>query len=226
VVEAGQPRRGGRGEVGQAGLRRLLIATWSLAHPHLPGPGMPSPGPHPVIAPRAILARPERRPGTRIVPGPAGRGQARLVLSAYGAGPAPFPARLRAADGTRDSERWRLHAPAPRPDDRRLGVRRGRRPAVGPQDVLRARLLRAQRIPVSVVTTVAANRDHGVLPMPADVVREQIVAVAEGLRLDGTKFGALGSAAVVEAVADAMRTHRDRLVRIVLDPVMVSAHGT
>src|SRR5699024_1585605 len=59
-----------------------------------------------------------------------------------------------------------------------------------------------------------------------DVVREQIDAVAEDLRLDATKIGALGSAAVVEAVADAVRTHRDRLGRIVLDPVMVSAHGT
>lgn len=59
-----------------------------------------------------------------------------------------------------------------------------------------------------------------------DVVRGQIDAVAEDLRLDATKIGALGSAAVVEAVAAAVRAHRTRLGRIVLDPVMVSAHGT
>ena len=79
---------------------------------------------------------------------------------------------------------------------------------------------------VSMVTTVTAHRVLGMHPLPAEVVRGQIHAVAEDLRLDATKIGALGSAAVVEAVADAVRTHRDRLGRIVLDPVMVSAHGT
>lgn len=79
---------------------------------------------------------------------------------------------------------------------------------------------------VSMVTTVTAHQVHGRYPLPADVVRGQIDAVAEDLRLDATKIGSLGSAAVVEAVAAAVRAHRTRLGRIVLDPVMVSAHGT
>ncbi|ASK66423.1 hydroxymethylpyrimidine/phosphomethylpyrimidine kinase [Brachybacterium avium] len=79
---------------------------------------------------------------------------------------------------------------------------------------------------VSMVSTITAHEVHGTYPLPADVVRGQIDAVAADLRLDATKIGALGSAAVVEAVAGAVREHRDRLGRIVLDPVMVSAHGT
>lgn len=78
----------------------------------------------------------------------------------------------------------------------------------------------------SMVTTVTAERVHSMHPLPADVVREQIEAVVGDLRLDATKIGALGSAVVVDAVAAAVRAHRDRLGRIVLDPVMVSAHGT
>jgi hydroxymethylpyrimidine/phosphomethylpyrimidine kinase len=79
---------------------------------------------------------------------------------------------------------------------------------------------------VSMVTTVTAQQVHSTFPLPADVVRGQIDAVAEDLLLDATKIGALGSAAVVDAVAAAVRAHRARLGRIVLDPVMVSAHGT
>lgn len=79
---------------------------------------------------------------------------------------------------------------------------------------------------VSMVTTVTAAQVHSTHPLPAEVVRAQIEAVAADLPLDVTKIGALGSAAVVEEVATAVRTHRDRLGRIVLDPVMVSAHGT
>ena len=78
---------------------------------------------------------------------------------------------------------------------------------------------------VSMIATITAHEVHGTYPLPAEVVRGQIDAVAGDLRLDATKIGALGSAAVVDAVAAAVRAHRDRLGRIVLDPVMVSAHG-
>ncbi|AXK44402.1 bifunctional hydroxymethylpyrimidine kinase/phosphomethylpyrimidine kinase [Brachybacterium saurashtrense] len=79
---------------------------------------------------------------------------------------------------------------------------------------------------VSMVTTITAQRVLDTHPLPAAVVRGQIDAVVEDLRLDATKIGALGSAAVVEAVAASVRAQRGRLGRIVLDPVMVSAHGT
>src|SRR5699024_4226775 len=79
---------------------------------------------------------------------------------------------------------------------------------------------------VSLATTGTAHRVRGSPPLPADVVRGQLEAVAEDLGLHATQIGALGSAAVVEAVADAVRTHRDRLGRIVLVAVMVGANGT
>ncbi|APX34266.1 bifunctional hydroxymethylpyrimidine kinase/phosphomethylpyrimidine kinase [Brachybacterium sp. P6-10-X1] len=80
----------------------------------------------------------------------------------------------------------------------------------------------------SAVTMVAAVNTReliGTHYLPGDVVRSQIDAVAADLLLDVTKIGALGSAAVVEAVAGAVREHRGRLGRLVLDPVMVSSDG-
>lgn len=79
---------------------------------------------------------------------------------------------------------------------------------------------------VSMITTVTPHEVLDTHPLPGEVVRRQIDAVAADLRLDATKIGALGSAAAVTAVVEAVTTHRDRLGRIVLDPVMVSAHGT
>lgn len=76
---------------------------------------------------------------------------------------------------------------------------------------------------ITVVTTTGVQSTH---PLPGDVVRRQLDAVAGDLRLDATKIGALGSAAAVEAVTAAVRAHHGRLGRIVLDPVMVSADGT
>ncbi|MGP9538705.1 bifunctional hydroxymethylpyrimidine kinase/phosphomethylpyrimidine kinase [Brachybacterium sp. AOP43-C2-M15] len=79
---------------------------------------------------------------------------------------------------------------------------------------------------VSMITTVTDQGVRGTHPLPAEVVRGQIDAVAADLLIDVTKIGALGSAAVVDAVAGAVREHRARLGRIVLDPVMVGADGS
>ncbi|MBB5832264.1 bifunctional hydroxymethylpyrimidine kinase/phosphomethylpyrimidine kinase [Brachybacterium aquaticum] len=79
---------------------------------------------------------------------------------------------------------------------------------------------------VTMVTSVSPRGVRSVHPLPREVVRSQIDAVAEDLLLDATKIGSLGSAAVVEEVAAAVRAHRDRFGVIVLDPVMVSADGT
>lgn len=81
----------------------------------------------------------------------------------------------------------------------------------------------------SVITMVNAVNTHGhegTHYLPGDVVRAQFDAVARDLLIDATKIGSLGSAAVVEAVAEAVRTHRPRLGRIILDPVMVDADGS
>ena len=79
---------------------------------------------------------------------------------------------------------------------------------------------------VSMIVTVTSQGVTDVHPLPGPVVTRQIDALAEDLLIDATKIGALGSAAVVEAIVSAVRTHRERLGRIVLDPVMVSADGT
>ncbi|WP_193104895.1 bifunctional hydroxymethylpyrimidine kinase/phosphomethylpyrimidine kinase [Brachybacterium sp. FME24] len=78
---------------------------------------------------------------------------------------------------------------------------------------------------VSMVCAVNTQGHTGIHYLPGDVVRSQIDAVASDLFLDATKIGGLGSAAVVEAVAGAVREHRGRLGRLILDPVMVGSDG-
>lgn len=77
----------------------------------------------------------------------------------------------------------------------------------------------------SMICAVNTQGLQGIHYLPGDVVRSQIDAVATDLLLDATKIGALGSAAVVEAVAGAVREHRTRLGRLILDPVMVGSDG-
>lgn len=59
--------------------------------------------------------------------------------------------------------------------------------------------------------------------LPPDLVAAQVEAVASDLPVGATKTGALGSAAIIEAVADA--AGRLPLGPLVVDPVMISKHG-
>lgn len=59
--------------------------------------------------------------------------------------------------------------------------------------------------------------------MPPDLVREQIAAVLSDMPPQAAKTGALGSAAVVETVAEMAR---DFPFPLVVDPVMISKHGS
>ena len=79
---------------------------------------------------------------------------------------------------------------------------------------------------VSMICAVNTLGLRGIHYLPGDAVRSQIDAVADDLLLDATKIGALGSAAVVEAVAQAVRSHRDRLGWILLDSVMIGTDGS
>jgi len=78
----------------------------------------------------------------------------------------------------------------------------------------------------SVVTLVTAQNTIGVrgveLLAPA-FVADQLAAVAEDFELRAAKTGALGSAAIIEAVAAAVEAHA--LANLVVDPVMISKHG-
>jgi hydroxymethylpyrimidine/phosphomethylpyrimidine kinase len=78
----------------------------------------------------------------------------------------------------------------------------------------------------SALTAVTAQNTVEVIavhPVPADVVRAQIDAVATDLPPDAVKTGMLATTAVVETVADTLVEHR--FPNYVLDPVMVSTSG-
>jgi hydroxymethylpyrimidine/phosphomethylpyrimidine kinase len=78
----------------------------------------------------------------------------------------------------------------------------------------------------SALTLVTAQNTTGVARVDGlapDLVVAQIDAVATDFVVAATKTGALGTAAVVSAVAEAVARHR--LAPLVVDPVMVSKHG-
>jgi hydroxymethylpyrimidine/phosphomethylpyrimidine kinase len=78
----------------------------------------------------------------------------------------------------------------------------------------------------SAITAVTAQNTLGVadwIPLPAAFVRKQVDAVVSDLRPAAVKSGMLGTAAVVDVVASAVREHR--LIPFVLDPVMVATSG-
>ncbi|MBR7552438.1 bifunctional hydroxymethylpyrimidine kinase/phosphomethylpyrimidine kinase, partial [Mycobacterium tuberculosis] len=74
---------------------------------------------------------------------------------------------------------------------------------------------------MSAITAITAQNTLGVTgvhAIPADMVAAQIDAVASDIGVDAAKTGMLGTAAIVEAVADAVDRHGIR--RLVVDPVM------
>jgi hydroxymethylpyrimidine/phosphomethylpyrimidine kinase len=73
---------------------------------------------------------------------------------------------------------------------------------------------------LTVQDTTAVYARHDVAP---DVVRAQIEAVARDIGVDAAKTGMVPNAAVVEAVARALRDHG--IARVVVDPVLVSSSG-
>ena len=78
----------------------------------------------------------------------------------------------------------------------------------------------------SAIALVTAQNTLGVRcvePLAASLVAAQIDAVAEDLRPDAVKTGALGSASIVEVVAAAVARHA--LAPLVVDPVMVAKGG-
>jgi hydroxymethylpyrimidine/phosphomethylpyrimidine kinase len=77
-----------------------------------------------------------------------------------------------------------------------------------------------------VLTAVTAQSTRGVTAvslLDAELVTAQLETLLADVRIDAVKIGMLGSAAVVRAVADALRRHR--LPHVVLDPVMVAKSG-
>ncbi len=77
---------------------------------------------------------------------------------------------------------------------------------------------------ITAVTVQDMARVRAIHPVPASIVRDQIVCVLKEIGADAIKIGMLGSRATVEAVADALAGHAS--IPIVLDPVLSSTSGT
>ncbi len=76
---------------------------------------------------------------------------------------------------------------------------------------------------VTALTVQDTSAVHGVWECPAEWVRRQVEVVLDDLRVGAIKVGMLGSAAVVRAVADALRRHHGS--PIVVDPVLRAGSG-
>jgi hydroxymethylpyrimidine/phosphomethylpyrimidine kinase len=80
----------------------------------------------------------------------------------------------------------------------------------------------------AVVTLVTVQNTRGVarvVPLEAALVGEQLDAVLDDVPPRAWKTGALGSRAVVEAVAARAARYASHGVPLVVDPVMISKHG-
>jgi hydroxymethylpyrimidine/phosphomethylpyrimidine kinase len=79
---------------------------------------------------------------------------------------------------------------------------------------------------MSAITAVTAQNTLGVAKSTAlepDLVRQQIDTAAGDIQVDATKTGMLANAAIVDAVADAIK--RNNLLPYVCDPVMFARSG-
>jgi len=78
----------------------------------------------------------------------------------------------------------------------------------------------------SAITAITVQNTLGVqsvMPIPTDIVRQQITAVLDDIGADAVKIGMLHSEEVVLGVAEVLRKYA--IPHIVLDPVMVSTSG-
>jgi hydroxymethylpyrimidine/phosphomethylpyrimidine kinase len=78
----------------------------------------------------------------------------------------------------------------------------------------------------SAITAITAQNTTGVadiLELPAALVRAQIDAVVDDIGVQAAKTGMLSSAAIIDAVAEAVRRHAIR--NLVVDPVMIAKGG-
>ncbi|HOZ46789.1 MAG TPA: bifunctional hydroxymethylpyrimidine kinase/phosphomethylpyrimidine kinase [Candidatus Hydrogenedentes bacterium] len=76
---------------------------------------------------------------------------------------------------------------------------------------------------ITAVTAQNTTEVRAIHDVPADIVAQQIDAVAEDIGIDAAKTGMLSNAAIVEAVAEAVA--RNGIETLVVDPVMISKSG-
>lgn len=76
---------------------------------------------------------------------------------------------------------------------------------------------------ITLLTVQNTQRVSQVQVMPPELVVDQVRAVLEDIPPQAVKLGALGNAGVIEALADLLSTIT---VPLIIDPVMVSKHGS
>lgn len=77
------------------------------------------------------------------------------------------------------------------------------------------------------ITALTVQNTRGVSavhPVPANVIRDQIVAVLDDIGADAIKIGMIGEVAAAKAIGDVLRSHAAG-VPIVLDPVLIATSG-
>ena len=77
---------------------------------------------------------------------------------------------------------------------------------------------------VTAITVQDTTGVHGVWPVPLDAVTGQMRVTLADIGADAIKTGMLGSAALVEAVAECLSEHAQMIPRVI-DPVMISTSG-
>lgn len=77
---------------------------------------------------------------------------------------------------------------------------------------------------VTAITTQDTRGVHGVWPVPLEAVLGQIKVTLADIGADVIKTGMLGSAALVEAIAEALHAQGGAIARVI-DPVMVATSG-
>ncbi len=80
---------------------------------------------------------------------------------------------------------------------------------------------------MTAVTAITAQNTVGVIAVhtiPPEIIRAQVLAVAQDIGVDAVKIGMLGTTATIEAVAASLEALPDE-TPVVLDPVMVSESG-
>lgn len=79
---------------------------------------------------------------------------------------------------------------------------------------------------MSVIAALTAQNTlgvYGIHAVPTDFIRAQMDAIAADFQVGACKIGMLGTAAITECVAEALRVHD--FGKIVLDPVMIAKGG-
>ena len=79
---------------------------------------------------------------------------------------------------------------------------------------------------LSSVTAMTAQNSKGVRavePVSANMLRLQLTTLLDDMKVDAVKIGMLANSALIEVVAEVIKTYR--LTNVVLDPVLVSSSG-